>query len=641
MDGPSPRTSNWSPDNPHPLSLVRGEFVWEGKYDEWGERRIPDFASLRQPPQVVETIDEPRSRLEAQGSLFDGTATHPDGFRNRLIWGDNKVIAASLLEEFRGKVDLIYIDPPFDVGADFKLDVPIGGAKGKETVAKDQSVMEMVAYRDTWGRGGSSYQQMLHDRLLLFRELLAETGSIYVHCDWRVNSYVRLLLDEVFGAHNHVREIVWALGTSSGYKSTVDNWIRGHDTILYYAKDASRRKFNKQYRPYGDDYLARFKKVDEEGRRYRDDRGSGRRQYLDELKGIPIDDTWSDIASFQQNATSGELVDYPTQKPEALLERIIRASTDEGDLVADFFCGSGTTGAVAERLGRRWIMSDLGRYAIHTTRKRMLQLQRARHGNGEPYRPFDVLNLGRYERQWWQQESLRGADDDHRRVVLAFFEAEQLDRPPSPLLHGRKGAAFVHVDHIDGILTSAELEAVTRAAKDAGAREIACLAWEFEMNLSEERLRLEAELGVRIRLVPIPREVMERNRTAPPPFLEVADLAAEAVVKREGGTSVVDIKLTRFTPTLAEVPTREVEALRERATTCGFDFIDFWAVDFDYQVGQPFHHDWQDFRTRGDRSIRTVSDQRFEYEVPGPKTACVKVIDVFGADTSILVEVPE
>ena len=219
---------------------------------------------------------------------------------------------------------------------------------------------------------------------------------------------------------------------------------------------------------------------------------------MDELKGVAVSDVWQDIKSFQQDATSLEYLNYSTQKPEALLERIIQASSNEGDLVADFFCGSGTTGAVAERLGRRWIMSDLGRFAIHTSRKRLIDLQRELNKEGKPYRAFDVHNLGRYERQWWQKDRLKGAEEEHRRVVLEFFKAEVLSGAPSPLLHGRKGGTFCHVDGIDSIFTRNEASAVAQAVVQAGGREVYCLAWEFEMELRQHCLALEAELGVKM-----------------------------------------------------------------------------------------------------------------------------------------------
>jgi adenine-specific DNA-methyltransferase len=284
-------------------------------------------------------------------------------------------------------------------------------------------------------------------------------------------------------------------------------------------------------------------------------------------------------------------------------------------------------------------MADLGRFAIHTSRKRLIDLQRQLHVEGKPYRAFDVFNLGRYERQWWQKERLTGADEGHRRVVLEFYRAEPIPNPPSPLIHGRKGPAFCHVAAIDAIFTRAEAQAVAQDAKEAGARELHCLAWEFEMDLRLECNALENRLGLKIKLIPIPREIMEKNRKEPPPFLEVATLEAEPVYGQHGGQKRVDIKLTKFIPSLAEVPTRELEELQKRAIKSGFDFIDFWAVDFDFHNGGPFNHHWQDYRTRKDRSLRTVSDHHHLYPKKGRYTACLKVVDIFGCDTSISVPI--
>jgi hypothetical protein len=368
-----------------------------------------------------------------------------------------------------------------------------------------------------------------------------------------------------------------------------------------------------------------------------------------------VDDVWR--IPMLQPADKTEFVGYTTQKPLELVGRIIDALSKPGDLVLDAFCGSGTTLVGAEGLRtkrvekdgqkkktfyteppRRWIGCDLGRFSIHTSRKRMIELQRQLHSEGKPYRAFDVYNLGRYERQWWQQERLKGADDEHRRVVLGFYKAEALTSSPSPLLHGRKGPAFVYVASIDSIFTRQELAQVAAAARQAGAKRVNCLAWEFEMDLRLEAHRLEAELGVEIRLLRIPREIMEKNRTEVT-FFEIATLEAEPVHRKTNGKPIVDIKLTRFLPSLAEVPVKELAALQERAIKHGFDFIDFWAIDFDYKEGQPFRHHWQAYRTRKNRSLPTVSDQGYIYDKPGSYTACVKIVDTFGCDTSITVPI--
>ena len=688
----------YGPQNPHPLSTLKTELVWEGKYDEYGKRREVDVAGCTLPMQKIETVDQPRSEAAAAGQidLFEKSGTRLDDFRNMLVWGDNKLVMASLLKDFKGKIDLIYIDPPFDVGADFTMEVPIGA--GKETIAKDQSTLEMVAYRDTWGRGVDSYLQMIYERIVLAKELLADHGSIYVHLGWQVASSVKLIIDEIFGKQFFQNEIIWKRQSAkSGSFEGLSQYGRIHETIFFYTK-SNQWKWDQQYTCYDDSYINSFyKHVDTAAeRRYRlsdltaagsrkgesggpliingeqvfpapgrhwalglksgetvqdaldrlieegrIDHQPGRmpqyKRYLDEMLGVMLQDVWTDINPLSPQGN--ERLNYSTQKPEALLERIICSSSNEGDLVADFFCGSGTTGAVAERLGRQWIMADLGRFAIHISRKRLIELQRYLHNDGKPYRAFDVYNLGRYERQWWQKEHLHGADEEHRRIVLEFFKAEMLDKTPSPLIHGRKAGAFCHVDNIDSIFTREEAKAVVEAVAHAGGRECYCLAWEFEMDLRLTTAALEQEYGIKLKLIQIPREIMEKNRKNPPPFLEVAVLEAEPVYHGKGNERTVDIKLTQFLPSLAEVPSKELEAIKERAIKSGMDFIDFWAIDFDWSPDSPFNHHWQDYRTRKDRSLKTVSNAEYKYPKPGTYTACVKVVDTFGCDSSVTVEV--
>ena len=374
----------YGPHNLHPLSQMKTELMWEGKYDECGNRREVDVAGCAMPMQKIESIDEPRRAAAAEGQLglFEQQNLHQDDFRSRLIWGDNKLVMASLLQEFRGKVDLIYIDPPFDVGADFTMSVPYGE---KDSVLKDQSVLEMVAYRDMWGKGKDSYFSMLYERLTLIREILSDSGSVYVHVDWHVSHYVKALLDEVFGAGNFQNEIIWQR-TSARNDSKTYNHI--HDTIFFFSK-GKEFTWNPQLEEHSDEYLMeKYNQIDEDGRRYHLDNMTspnpcpnmmyewmgfshpekgwryskdtmqrlheeGRiyypdkqtkrprlKRYLDEVQelGKPLQSVWIDI--FPVNSQANERLDYPTQKSEALLERIIKASSNEGDLVADFFCGS-------------------------------------------------------------------------------------------------------------------------------------------------------------------------------------------------------------------------------------------------------------------------------------------------------------
>lgn len=319
------------------------ELRWTGKR--------PYCSTQYYPAQLRETYGEEQS-----------------GWINKIFWGDNLQVMSHLLKDFRGKIQLIYIDPPFDSKADYKKKIEVRGVGKAES---DSSSFEEKQYGDIWTN--DEYLQFMYERLLLMRELLNAKGSLYIHLDEKRSHYIKTVLDEVFGPDCFKREIIWSTKTSSGFKAAVNNWVRTHDTLFYYCKGETD-EFNKQYWDYGEEYKARFRKRDENGRLYRDDRGSGIKQYLDELKGIPMGDVWDDIMSFQQAATSTELLGYPTQKPEKLIKRIILASSNPGDIVFDCFMGSGTTQAVAMKLGRRFIGADINLGAIQTTTKRLLSV---------------------------------------------------------------------------------------------------------------------------------------------------------------------------------------------------------------------------------------------------------------------------
>lgn len=628
----------FGPDNPHPLSTRKTELVWEGKYDEYGNRREVDVAGLAMPMQRIETIDQPRSEAAAVGQLdlFEKKSKRLDDFRNRLIWGDNKLVMASLLKEFKGKIDLIYIDPPFDVGADFTMRVDIGD--GTDEIQKDQSSLEMVAYRDMWGKGADSYLHMMYESLCLLRELLSETGSIFVHLDVHMGPYVKVLMDDVFGRDNFQNEIAWYYYNKlhGARKRCIP---KAFDQILYYVRNREAGFTYHTLSEPRDKPVTKLKYSFIDGKIVNDKDENGKTITYESTE-RQVDNVWR--IRCLQPANKQEWVNYDTQKPVDLIERILAVASNEGDLILDVFCGSGSSLVAAERNSRRWIGCDLGRFAIHTTRKRLIEEQRTLHGGDKAYRAFDVYNLGRYERQWWQKEQLNNADNEHRRVVLEFFKAEIVSNAPSPLLHGRKAGAFCHVDGIDSIFSRDEAKAVAKAVQDAGGRECYCLAWEFEMDLRLTTAALEQEFGVKLKLVQIPREIMEKNRKNPPPFLEVAVLNAEAVIRKADKKSdlpAVDVKLTKFLPSLAEVPSKELDAIMERAVKSGMDFIDFWAIDFDWHPDKPFNHHWQDYRTRKDRTLKTVSDAGHVYPRKGTYTICVKVVDTFGCDTSTTLEV--
>ncbi len=667
------------------------ELVWNGKTDEVTNTVLPF--------QIIEQVDEPRSEKEVklQSTLFDldPRGRQLQGWTNKLIWGDNKLILSSLKNgplrqeiEEQGGIKLIYIDPPFDVGANFSMNIEIGD----EAFTKQPSVLEELAYRDTWGKGTDSFISMIYERLSIMRDLLAPDGSIYVHCDWRVTAYMRLVLDEVFNKNNFQREIIWSFDTKSGYKSAVDNWIRSHDTILYYVKDSSSKRFNKQYEGYDEEYLKRFKKKDDDGRLYRDDRGNGIKQYLDELKGVAIPDVWRDIKSFQQAATSAEYLGYPTQKPELLIERIIQASSSEGDIVADLFCGSGTTLAAAESLGRKWIGSDLGKFSIHTTRKRMISVQRELKKAGKDYRAFEILNLGKYERQHYigvnpnlreeeKEQQIAQKEKEFVALILSAFKAEPIDGFKT--FHGKKAARLVAIGPINLPVSRLFVEAVIEECQEKKITKVDILAFEFEMGLFPKVQEEAKSRGIDLALKYIPRDVfdkraIEKNQIV---FHDVAYIEVKPVVKKGS----VAIELTDFSVFYNQDSIKEVEENlknggkklivengqiikvsrdksgvieRETLTKKWTDWIDYWAIDFDFESKKEiirvkneesgkfeevwtgsyvFENEWQSFRTKKDRSLELTSVAQ---EVGrGKRKIAVKVVDIFGNDTMKIVEV--
>lgn len=387
MNSPSAKSSQKSGANPHRERYDMNEFLFDKHAPIKG---YPELRWAGKRP-FTGTCYYPAQLKDSYGSPSDS------GWMNRIYWGDNLQVMSHLLKEFRGKIDLIYIDPPFDSKAEYKKAIKLRGRSAES----DTSTFEEKQYGDIWTN--DEYLQFMYERLILCRELLSDTGSIYVHMDEKRSHYVKIILDEVFESNNFRREIVWDIQVLSGYKTITNNWVRGHDIIFYYSK-SSNRSFNKQKQKHRQEYLNRFNKIDKTGRKYFDGRGTI--VYLDDAieKGKAIGDVWSDIMSFQQLATSTEKLGYPTQKPEALLERIIKASSNPGDIVFDCFMGSGTTQAVAMKLGRRFIGADINVGAVHTTTKRLINcakelkasLFRSNDEVDSFYTGFEVYNVNDY-----------------------------------------------------------------------------------------------------------------------------------------------------------------------------------------------------------------------------------------------------
>lgn len=667
------------------------ELVWNGKTNE--------VCNVVLPFQVIEQVDEPRAEKDTklQISMFDldGRGRQLKGWTNKLIWGDNKLILSSLKNgsmreeiEAQGGLKLIYIDPPFDVGADFSMDIEIGN----DTFTKKPSILEEIAYRDTWGKGADSFIAMIYERLVLMRDLLAEDGSIYVHCDWRVNSYIRLVLDEVF--QQFQREIIWSIETSSGFKAEALNWIRGHDSIYYFSKQ-DKPIFNKQYFALDERTIRRYDKTDENGKKYKiyfNKDGTERRVFLETSKGRPITDTWTDIIGFQTVNRGTEYLNYPTQKPEALLERIIKASSNEGDLVADFFCGSGTMASSAEKLGRKWIVSDLGKFAIHTTRKRMISAQRKLKTKGKDYRAFEILNLGKYERQHYigvnpslreeeQRKQIEEKESAFVDLILRAYRAEKTDGFTT--FHGKKSGRLVAVGPVNLPVTRLFVEEVINECRKKHITRVDILGFEFEMGLFPHVLDEARSKGIDIAPKYIPAEVfdkraVEKNQVV---FHDVSFIEVKPHVKKNS----VAVQLTDFSVFYSQDSIANAEAAiknkgsrivvekgqivkvskdkdgivtREKLTKNWTDWIDYWAVDFDFESKREiirlkneetgewedrwtgeyiFENEWQSFRTKKDRDLELTSV--FQECPPGRRKLAVKVVDIFGNDTMTIVEV--
>ena len=650
------------------------ELNWEGKYDAQGKKVAPPRIAL--PFQTIETVNESTADRDRTQDLF--AAGQTTDWRNRLIWGDKKYVLPSLLQEFAGKVDLVYIDPPFGTGGDFSFtasipDDPEGQPAEPSTFVKEPSVIESKAYRDTWGKGLDGYLAWFFHTITLLRELLSESGSLYVHLDYHVAHYAKVVLDEVFGTENLRNEITWKRQAAH---SDPKRFGPIHDTIFYYVRSPSA-VFNIQHAPYDDSYIAsHYALQDPDGRRYQLDNLTARgprpglqytfrgvnppkgrvwavlpekmeelykagriiftsggtprkKRYLDEMPGLVLQDVWTDV--FAVNSQANEASGYPTQKPEALLERIIKASSAESELVLDCFCGSGTTAAVAEKLKRRWIACDLGRFAIHTTRKRLLAIPGVR--------PFVVQNLGKYERQAWQVAEFghgaKAAVIAYRRFVLDLYHADPVEG--YVWLHGTKSGRMIHVGGVDAPVTRADVTGiVTEFRKAVGAGKgapkrsgIDVLGWDFAFELNETA-RQEAELaGINLRLVRIPREVLEK-KAVEQGDIKFFELAALSIGVKKTARSVT-LELTDFIIPLDDVP----EDVR-KAVSHWEQWIDYWAVDWN-NSDDTFHNEWQAYRTRQDTTLARQASHT--YEKAGKYRVVAKVIDILGNDTTRLIEI--
>ncbi|MFA7142105.1 MAG: site-specific DNA-methyltransferase [Candidatus Paceibacterota bacterium] len=709
------------------------ELIWNGKTDE--------VENVVLPFQTIEQIDEPRSdnKPDTQTPLFDAPNLQIKDWTNKLIWGDNKLILSSLRNgplrkqiEAEGGLKLIYIDPPFDVGADFSMNIEIG----EERFTKKPSVIEEIAYRDTWGRGADSFISMIYERLKLMHGLLADDGSIYVHCDYRVSGYMRLILDEVFGKGNFKNEISWRRQIVRGAKTYAKYMPYNADYILFYGKSdnilwnniekenfISIKEAEKKYMKDKDGYFGtsdRGSYSDEsiirlanENRIYVTSGGKliikegkvsttkgtirikyYRKQVKDKVQELATaDNIWDDISGM--GIVSHEHLGYPTQKPEKLLERIISASSNKGDLVADFFCGSGTTLAVAEKLGRKWIGTDLGRFSIHTTRKRMIGVQRELKKSGKDFRAFEILNIGKYERKKFLEvnENLREAEkrfqkekkeQEFIKLILSAYKAQPVDSFNHFV--GKKRDRLVAIGPLDTPVTNNFLQNIVKECREKEITKADILGFDYEMGIDFEGAK---EQGFDVQFKVIPREVFDKKAVEKGQvrFYDVAYVEFKPIVRElDTGGKEVAIKLTDFSVFYNQDDIGETEKKlmsggskivienghviklskskkineikREILTKEWTDWIDYWAVDFDFESKKEFvriidketgkgkeewtgsyifENEWQSFRTKKDRQLELVSS--FKEMQEGAVKIAVKVIDIFGNDTTKVIEI--
>ncbi len=642
------------------------ELLWAEKYDKFDKGEKIPIEKPNLPFQVVETINKPRIKGGITTTLFpedEWPEDYPKEWKNLLIWGDNKLVMSSLIKQgWAGKINLIYIDPPFFTGTDFTIRTKIGD----EQIEKAPSIIEERAYSDTWSGGIASYLKYMYERLVLLRELLAEDGCIYVHLDWHVGHYVKVMMDEIFGYENFRNEIVVKRikKNVSEYKM-VKSLNTDQDIVLFYSKSLETKilpptiKSGKEprwhsfeasgYRTGMDYELFDFKpnpgnhwrwskeramKAIEEGI-LRPNPRTGKPEYLVIKEEEIIGTIWDDIPAYSFS------YQFNTEKSEALLKRIIGISSNPGDIVADFFCGSGTTLAAAEKLGRRWLGCDLSKFAIQVTRKRLLDIHNSKdlQDDGEiyekPARPFELWNIGNYETVYWQEKQ-----EEYLSFMLKLYQAQSLSG--FRYLHGRKGERAVHVGPLNAPVTMEELEKVVIECRTNSFNKADVLGWEWSYDVNELAKELAKKNGVDLKLVQIPsvneikaalvgldlqllkipEQVVEKEIAKYVKFPEVAYLEIEEKIK---GKEVV-LKITDFqlspTADLAEIAGK-VKDSRE--------LIDYWAIDWDYK-GDTFHNQWQSFRLK--KTPKVDYEAKHKYEEAGEYRIMVKVVDVFGNDTN-------
>ena len=606
----------------------------------------------------------------------------------------------------RGQVDLIYIDPPFDSKADYRTKVTLPalrGAEGAGSIELEQkpTVIEQFAYSDTWADGTASYLAMMTPRLILMRELLSDTGSIYVHLDWHVGHYVKLILDEVFGKDNFSNEISWKRGrvvtrTTSGQFPRVTDY-------LYFYKKSSNGYFERTFKPYSDSTLVLYKYNDNDGRGiyrlqelrdysekylqnfrvenriYIDENGREYlKQYLEDKEGVAISDYWDDIESVAYGSRS-EATGYTTQKPEKLIERILNASCHENGLVLDFFGGSGTTAAVAEKIGRRWVTTDLGKPACMIMRKRLID---------QDAQPFLYQAIGDYQVEAAKNTLGRSFRmGDLAGIVLSLYGATPLNADDNPTrnlgnITGGGVKTLVLADSPNKVTGAATLRRAQtlRDTLLGGFDKVVVLGWNFEPAIGEAITGLNDE---RLEVLVIPPDLMDRLKKASSKKGGLKELSGkvrfsslqyltiepikcvrssqspviagltrnphgeETLNQVQGDTDMLTVRLKNYvllSPDAINLDEANRLKLQEIANAEPLALIEYWAVDPDYD-GKVFRSVWQDYRgnveSDGD-PLRVVTSAVITVPVKDtPRKVCVRVVDVFGFEAEVVAEVVE
>ena len=565
---------------------------------------------------------------------------------NRLIYGDNILAMQALLAgdaqtglpSLRGKVDLIYIDPPFDSKADYRTKISLPGTD----IQQKPTVIEQFAYADTWEEGTISYLKSMYPRLVLMREMLSETGSIYVHIDWHVGAYVKVIMDDIFGKENMLNDINWTYNT----RTMASKWFaRKHDSILFYAKNLEQHIFNvDEVRvPHTEDSIIQYNKVDEFGRRYKQ-QSFGQRTYLNEL-GQPCGDSW-DIQIL--GSRDIERTGYATQKPSKLLERIIKASSNEGDLVCDFFGGSGTTAAVAERLGRRWITCDIGKPASLVMRKRFID---------QEVKPFLYQSIGDYQKEAFRNNKRYKYVGDLSQVVLGLYGAlpftpEQTNDRNFGYIKGTR--TLVMVDSPNRLTTAATIR---RAVEAKGSllggdwEKVIVLGWNFAFDISQA---IQQYQNSNVEVLVIPPDLLDKLKSKG--FKKLIDdrsvrftslqylVAKPLQISQENGQDVINVELENYvllSPDNIPLDDKDKEKLQQVMEQDPLSLIEYWSIDPDYD-DITFRSTWQDYRENTENDgdpLHCVYKTFLRVPHKEHRKVCIKAVDVFGFESQVIQEI--